>query len=124
MRRWWWPRCGALKMHGGVGRDDLSKENVEAVSQGCVNLERHLRNLKTFGVPPVVAINQFTADTDAELQAIQATADRYGARAIVCSHWANGGAGTEQLAQHVVDMIDREPLQFPTALSRRHAAVG
>ena len=102
----------ALKMHGGVGRDDLSKENVEAVSQGCVNLERHLRNLKTFGVPPVVAINQFTADTDAELQAIQATADRYGAKAIVCSHWANGGAGTEDLAQHVVDMIDREPSNF------------
>ena len=102
----------ALKMHGGVGRDDLGVENVEAVHKGCVNLERHLRNLKGFGVPPVVAINQFTADTDAELQAVQATADKYGAKAIVCSHWAHGGAGAEQLAQHVVDMIDREPSAF------------
>ncbi len=97
----------ALKMHGGVGRDDLGAENVEAVSQGCVNLERHLRNLKTFGVPPVVAINQFTSDTDAELRAVQETAQKYGAKAIVCSHWSNGSAGTEQLAHEVVDIIDR-----------------
>ena len=102
----------ALKMHGGVGRDDLGVENVEAVSKGCVNLERHLRNLKSFGVPPVVAINQFTSDTEAELQAVQATAEKYGAKAIVCSHWANGSAGTEQLAQQVVDMIDRGDADF------------
>ncbi len=94
-------------MHGGVGRDDLGAENVKAVSQGCVNLERHLRNLKTFGVPPVVAINQFTSDTDAELRAVQETAQKYGAKAIVCSHWSNGSAGTEQLAHEVVDIIDR-----------------
>ncbi|ETW99589.1 MAG: formate--tetrahydrofolate ligase [Candidatus Entotheonella factor] len=102
----------ALKMHGGVGRDDLGKENVEAVSKGCVNLERHLRNLNAFGVPPVVAINQFTADTDAELRAVQVTAEKYGAKAVVCSHWSNGSAGTEQLAQHVVDMIDRDGADF------------
>ena len=98
----------ALKMHGGVGKDDLGKENVEAVSKGCVNLERHLRNLKSFGVPPVVAINQFTSDTDAELQAVQVTAEKYGAKAIVCSHWSDGSAGTAQLAQQVVDMTDHE----------------
>jgi formate--tetrahydrofolate ligase len=102
----------ALKMHGGVGRDDLGKENVEAVSKGCVNLERHLRNLKSFGVPPVVAINQFTSDTDAELQAVQVTAEKYGAKAIVCSHWSNGSAGTEQLAQEVVDMTDGDNPYF------------
>jgi formate--tetrahydrofolate ligase len=102
----------ALKMHGGVGRDDLGKENVEAVSKGCVNLERHLRNLKSFGVPPVVAINQFASDTDAELQAVQVTAEKYGAKAIVCSHWSNGGAGTEQLAQEVVDMTNGDNPYF------------
>jgi len=102
----------ALKMHGGAGRDDLGVENVEAVGRGCVNLERHLRNLKAFGVPPVVAINQFTSDTDAELQAIQVTAEKYGAKAIVCSHWSNGSAGTEQLAQQVVEMIDRGGAAF------------
>lgn len=102
----------ALKMHGGVSRDDLGKENVEAVSKGCVNLERHLRNLNAFGIPPVVAINQFTADTDAELRAVQVTAEKYGAKAIVCSHWSNGGVGTEQLAQHVVDVIDRGGADF------------
>jgi formate--tetrahydrofolate ligase len=102
----------ALKMHGGAGRDDLGVENVEAVRRGCVNLERHLRNIKAFGVPPVVAINQFTSDTDAELQAIQVTAEKYSAKAIVCSHWSNGGAGTEQLAQQVVEMIDRGGAAF------------
>ncbi len=102
----------ALKMHGGVGRDDLGKENVEAVSKGCVNLERHLRNLNAFGVPPVVAINQFTSDTEAELRAVQVTAERYGAKAIVCSHWSNGSAGTEQLAQQVVDIADRGSANF------------
>ncbi len=102
----------ALKMHGGAGKDDLGAENVEAVSRGCVNLERHLRNINSFGVPPVVAINQFTSDTDAELQAVQATAAKYGAKAIVCSHWSNGGAGTEQLAQEVVEMIDRGSVGF------------
>jgi formate--tetrahydrofolate ligase len=102
----------ALKMHGGVGRDDLGKENVEAVKAGCVNLERHLRNVKSFGVPPVVAINQFISDTDAELNAVRETAEKYGARAIICSHWANGGAGTEEIARHVVSMIDEGGADF------------
>lgn len=102
----------ALKMHGGVGSKDLGTENVEAVRQGCVNLERHLRNVKAFGVPPVVAINQFISDTDAELQAVQETAEKYGAKVIICSHWANGSVGTEQLAREVVDMIDRGGADF------------
>jgi formate--tetrahydrofolate ligase len=96
----------ALKMHGGVALDALGKEDVAAVRAGCVNLERHLRNVKSFGVPVVVAINQFNADTEAELAAVREVAAKYGADAIVCSHWANGGVGTEAIAHHLVEMLD------------------
>ena len=96
----------ALKMHGGVALADLGLENVDAVKAGCANLARHLANVKQFGVPVVVAVNQFSADTEAELQAVVDAAASQGARAIVCSHWANGGAGTEALAHHVVEMIE------------------
>ena len=96
----------ALKMHGGVALADLGQENVDAVRAGCANLARHLANVKQFGVPVVVAVNQFSADTEAELQAVVDAAAAQGARAIVCSHWANGGAGTEALAHHVVEMIE------------------
>ena len=96
----------ALKMHGGVALADLGRENVDAVKSGCANLARHLANVKQFGVPVVVAVNQFSADTEAELRAVVDAAAAQGARAIVCSHWANGGAGTEALAHHVVEMIE------------------
>ena len=96
----------ALKMHGGVALADLGRENVGAVKAGCANLARHLANVKQFGVPVVVAVNQFSADTEAELQAVVDAAAAQGAQAIVCSHWANGGAGTEALAHHVVEMIE------------------
>ena len=96
----------ALKMHGGVALADLGQENVDAVKAGCANLARHLANVKQFGVPVVVAVNQFSADTEAELQAVVDAAAAQGAQAIVCSHWANGGAGTEALAHHVVEMIE------------------
>ena len=102
----------ALKMHGGVGKADLGKENVEAVKKGCSNLARHLENVKKCGVPPVVAINQFITDTDAELEAVRATAEGLGAKAIICSHWANGGAGTEELAKHVVELADSGQAEF------------
>ncbi len=102
----------ALKMHGGVAKADLGKENVEAVTKGCTNLARHLENVKSFGVPTVVAINQFITDTDAELEAVRATAEGFGAKAIVCSHWANGGAGTEELAHHVVELADSGQADF------------
>ncbi len=102
----------ALKMHGGVAKDDLGKEDVAAVKAGCANLARHLENVKSFGVPTVVAINQFSADTDAELEAVRATAEGFGAKAIVCSHWANGGAGTEELAHHVAEMADSGAAYF------------
>ena len=102
----------ALKMHGGVPLDQLGDENVEAVRKGCANLARHLRNIKTFGVPVVVAINQFINDTEAELNTVRETAKEHGTDAILASHWANGGAGTEELAQHVADMVDSGSSQF------------
>ena len=102
----------ALKMHGGVEKDDLGKENVSAVADGCTNLARHISNLKSYGVPVVVAINRFSADTDAEVEQVRETAAELGATAIDCTHWADGGAGTEELAQHVVSMIDEETSEF------------
>ncbi|MDH3473260.1 MAG: formate--tetrahydrofolate ligase [Rhodospirillales bacterium] len=102
----------ALKMHGGVAKGDLGAENVEAVKAGCANLARHIENVKSFGVPVVVAINQFIIDTDAELEAVRATAEGMGAKAIIASHWANGGAGTEELARHVVELVDGGSANF------------
>ena len=96
----------ALKMHGGVAKGDLGSENVEAVKAGCANLVRHLRNLKSFGVPVTVSINQFISDSDAELEAVKAAAEAEGVQAFIASHWADGGAGTEALAQHVVELAD------------------
>ena len=102
----------ALKMHGGVAKDDLGKENVAAVTKGCVNLQRHIRNVKQFGVPVVVAINAFITDTKKELNAVRATAKKMGAEAIICSHWSDGGAGTEALAKHVVALADSGKAKF------------
>ncbi len=102
----------ALKMHGGVKLDELGKEDVAAVEKGCGNLARHIKNVKSFGVPVVVAINRFSADTDAEVNKVRDTAKELGAVAIDCTHWADGGAGTEELANHVVKMIDDEPSKF------------
>ena len=102
----------ALKMHGGVALSDLGAENVQAVKDGCSNLARHIRNVKSFGVPVVVAVNQFTADTPAEVEAVRVTAREYGAAVIPCNHWAEGGAGTEALAQHVVELADSGVSQF------------
>ncbi|HSG94125.1 MAG TPA: formate--tetrahydrofolate ligase [Afifellaceae bacterium] len=102
----------ALKMHGGVGKADLGAENVEAVKSGCSNLARHIENLKKFGIQPVVAINQFVNDTDAELAAMRQTAESFGVKAIVASHWADGGAGTEELAHHVVELCESGEADF------------
>jgi formate--tetrahydrofolate ligase len=102
----------ALKMHGGIAKDGLGKENVEAVKKGCENLARHISNVQKFGVPVVVAINQFITDTDAELEAVRETAKGFGANAIVASHWANGGAGIEELAHHVVELVDSGKADF------------
>ena len=102
----------ALKMHGGVAKDDLKNENVAAVAKGCENLTRHLENLRKFGVPPVVAINRFITDTDKEIAEIMKAAESAGAKAFLCTHWADGGKGIEGLARHVVDLADSGKSKF------------
>ncbi len=102
----------ALKMHGGVAMGDLKEPNVDAVRAGCANMARHIRNLKRFGVPVVVAINQFTSDTPAEMQVVSEIAAEHGAKALVASHWADGGAGTEELAREVVELVDSGQASF------------
>ncbi len=102
----------ALKMHGGVGKDDLKNENVAAVEKGAANLKRHLENLRKFGVPPIVAINKFINDTDAEVAAVKKAAEEAGTKAFLCSHWADGGAGIEDLAKHVVQVADSGQANF------------
>jgi len=102
----------ALKMNGGVGKADLSKENVEALTKGCANLGRHIENVKGFGVPVIVAINRFITDSDAEINAIKIYAKTQGVEAVLCEHWAKGSAGTEELAHKVVAMIGNEPANF------------
>ena len=112
----------ALKMHGGVSKENLKNENVLAVNKGCDNLKRHLENMAKFGVPVAVAINRFVTDTDAEMQEVMKAAESLGARAFVCTHWSDGGAGTEQLARHVVELTETHALQLQAALSRQHVA--
>ncbi|HLT00826.1 MAG TPA: formate--tetrahydrofolate ligase [Geminicoccaceae bacterium] len=100
----------ALKMHGGVGRDALDQENLDAVRKGLANLERHIVNVGKFGLPAVVAINAFATDTAAEHALVRDYCrSEFGIEAIVCSHWADGSAGTEALAEHVVAMLDAPP---------------
>ncbi len=96
----------ALKMHGGVAKEDLGQENVAAVAAGLANLARHVENVQRFGVPVVVAINRFSADTDVELAAVQAAVGEFGVAAIEANHWAEGSAGTAELAEHVVALAD------------------
>ena len=97
----------ALKMHGGVAKADLGKENLEALKKGMSNLGRHIENVKKFGVPPIVAINAFNTDTAAEFELIQKVVkEEFGTEAILCRHWADGGKGATELAEKVVALID------------------
>ena len=102
----------AMKMNGGVAKGDLNEENVEAVKAGCPNLGRHIENLKSFGVPVVVAINHFIKDTDAEVQAVQDYVAEQGAEAIVSKHWADGSKGSEALAIRVAELADADTANF------------
>jgi formate--tetrahydrofolate ligase len=104
----------ALKMQGGVAKDNLAEANIEALRSGFRNLERHMRNLAKFGVPVVVAINRYTADTNTEIEAIREFCEQFGVRAIECTHWANGGKGAVDLAEHVVRLCDAGHAQFRT----------
>ena len=104
----------ALKMHGGVGKADLGTENIAAVQKGSENLRRHGENIAKFGVKTVVAINRFPTDTDAEIKCVVDECAKLGITAIEATHWANGGAGTTDLAQYVVDMVDGQESNFHT----------
>jgi formate--tetrahydrofolate ligase len=102
----------ALKMNGGVKKEDLGVENVEAVKKGCANLGRHIENVKQFGVPAVVAINHFHSDTPAEIEAVKSYVASMGEEAVLCRHWAEGSAGIEELAHKVVRLAETGASQF------------
>jgi len=102
----------AMKMNGGVAKADLGAENVAAVNEGCANLGRHIANVKSFGVPVVVAINHFVTDTEAEIEAVKAFVAGEGAEAILCRHWAKGSEGTAALATRVAEIADAGEARF------------
>jgi formate--tetrahydrofolate ligase len=102
----------ALKMHGGVSKEDLGKENLGAVEAGLVNLGRHIRNIGQFGIPAVVAVNNFTTDTEAEFQLVQKYCAELGVKAIHCTHWENGSKGSIDLARKVVELSQSDTQQF------------
>ena len=102
----------ALKMHGGVAKDDLKTENVEALKKGLVNLQRHVENVKKFDLPVAVAVNHFIKDTDDEVKALIEFCDTIGVKASLCTHWANGGEGTKELASHVAELCEKNDDKF------------
>jgi formate--tetrahydrofolate ligase len=102
----------AMKMNGGVAKADLGEENVAAVESGCANLGRHIGNLKSFGVPVVVAINHFVTDTEAEVQAVKDYVKTQGSEAILSQHWEHGSKGSEELATRVAEIADSGVSQF------------
>ena len=102
----------AMKMNGGVRKEDLGAEDVAALRKGCANLGRHIENVRQFGVPAVVAINHFVSDTEAEIEAIRDYVSGMGAEAVLCRHWAKGSAGIEDLARKVVEIVEGGNAQF------------
>ncbi|MDC0079162.1 formate--tetrahydrofolate ligase [Candidatus Pelagibacter sp.] len=102
----------ALKMHGGVAKDDLKNENVDALKKGLINLERHIQNIQKFGLPVAVAVNHFIKDTENEVKALIEFCDGIGIKASLCTHWANGGEGTKELAAHVADLCEKNEANF------------
>ena len=102
----------ALKMHGGIAKDDLKTENVDALKKGLINLQRHIENVKKFGLPVTVAVNHFIKDTDNEVKALIEFCDGIGVKASLCTHWANGGDGTKELANHVAELCEKNGAKF------------
>ncbi|MCK5924800.1 MAG: formate--tetrahydrofolate ligase [Methylococcales bacterium] len=103
----------ALKFHGGVGKDQLNQENIEALDKGFVNLERHLNNIRIhYGLPCVVCINHFTFDTEAEIQLLKQKCEALEVKCIVSKHWAEGGKGAEAIAKEIIDVVDNKPPSF------------
>ena len=97
----------ALKMHGGIEKDDLKKENIDALKKGMPNLERHIHNIKKFGLEVIVAINHFITDTDKEVKIIQEQCAKLGVKASLCTHWSDGGKGAKDLANNVVKICKK-----------------
>jgi len=104
----------AMKMNGGVAKQDLGAENVQAVKDGCANLGRHIENIKSFGVPAVVAINHFHGDSEAEIEACKDYVKAQGSEAILCKHWASGSRGIEELATRIAEIADGDTADFRT----------
>ncbi|HUC12450.1 MAG TPA: formate--tetrahydrofolate ligase [Stellaceae bacterium] len=104
----------ALKMHGGVARDGLREENVAALEKGFANLQRHLANIRRFGVPAVVSINRFSADTAREHDRLQQLCTAEGVKCVIADHWAQGGAGAAELARIVVELAESGKAAFRT----------
>jgi formate--tetrahydrofolate ligase len=104
----------ALKMHGGVKKEDLKEENVQAIKDGCKNLERHIQNISKFGVPVTVGINEYYTDTKDEHQAIIDFCENHGVACKISSHWENGGRGAADLAAHVTELVDNNESSFKT----------
>ena len=102
----------ALKMHGGLAKEDLGKASYEALEKGLANLARHIENLRSFGLPVIVAINRFTTDTEGEVHALQAYCEKLSVPVSLCTHWAEGGKGTEDLARGVVALIEKDQADF------------
>ena len=102
----------ALKMHGGVAKDDLKNENVDALKKGLINLQRHIENVKKFGLPVAVAVNHFVKDTEKEVKALIDFCDGLNVKASLCTHWSNGGEGTKELAEHVVNICEKNESKF------------
>jgi len=102
----------ALKMHGGLAKDELKKENVKALKKGLVNLERHINNVRKFGLPVTVAVNQFITDTEQEVKALVDYCKTLNVKAKLCTHWSNGGEGTKELADYVVELCEKKKNKF------------
>ena len=102
----------ALKMHGDVSKEDLKNENVNALKKGLVNLERHINNVRKFGLPVTVAINHFVTDAKAEVDAVLSFCTTQGVKASMCTHWSDGGDGATELAQNVIDICEENKNTF------------
>ena len=113
----------ALKMHGGVAKGDLKKEDLKALESGMSNLQRHIENIKKFGLPAVVSINRFSADTDAEIALVKEKCKALGVEALMADHWAMGGEGAADVAKAVVKICDEGKANLKLLYRRRHAAV-
>jgi formate--tetrahydrofolate ligase len=102
----------ALKMHGGLNKEELKRESVDALSKGLVNLKRHIENIRKYGLPVAVAVNHFITDTENETKTLIEACKDMSVKATLCTHWSNGGEGTKELASHVVELIEKEKSDF------------